>query len=129
MIKTLIKWYNKYIVKKDIPKIRLWLDDERGPNNPNTQRLFKAKGNEIWVKTQQEAIEYLEKGNVEYISLDCDLGENGGSGYKVAEWIEEHAYNKTLPPLDWSIHSQNPVESLKAIQALIKADILWNKMR
>ena len=127
MIKTLIKWYNKCVKKQNIPKIRLWVDDERDPSDPKIQQLFKSKGNEIWAKNQQEAISYLEKGNVEYISLDCDLGENGGRGYKVAEWIEEKAYNKTLLPIDWDIHSQNPVESLKATQALIKADIYWNK--
>jgi hypothetical protein len=127
MIKTLIKCYNKYIKKQNIPKIRLWVDDERDPSDPKIQQLFKSQGNEVWAKTQQEAINYLEKGNVEYISLDCDLGENGGRGYKIAEWIEEKAYYKKLSSLDWYIHSQNPVEALKATQALIKADIHWNK--
>jgi hypothetical protein len=43
-----------------------------------------------------------------------DDPENG-TGYEVAKWIEEHAFRWSqgepggLPPLEWRIHSRNPV--------------------
>jgi hypothetical protein len=77
-------------------KIRLWLDDERDPKNPEIQRLYGAAGNEIWVKTAPEAINYLNTKNVKYISLDHDLGNlpGVGSGYDVAKYIEKKCFLK-----------------------------------
>ena len=126
--KILVDWYKKHIIKANTPKIRLWVDDERDPRDPVIQKNFGAVGDEVWVKTEQEAIEYLSQGNVEFISLDCDLGENAGRGYKVAEWIEEKAFNHQLAPMEWEVHSQNSVEALKSIQALLKADLYWDAL-
>jgi len=42
--------------------LRVWLDDERDPTDPQVQRDFGAHGDEIWVKTAPEAIKMLEQG-------------------------------------------------------------------
>lgn len=107
--------------------VRIWLDDERDPKNPFIQKEFGAMGNEIWVKTPEEAIRLLEQGNVESISLDHDLGENIGSGEQVAKWIEEKAYFGKISPLIWRVHSQNPVGAKNIFVALSNADRFWQK--
>ena len=69
--------------------MRIWLDDERDPNDPKIQKLFGSIGDETWVKTAYEAIELLTRNQVSHISLDHDLGEPGaGTGLHVARFIE-----------------------------------------
>jgi hypothetical protein len=98
-------------------KINLWLDDKRPMPN----------GYDLHVYTAQDAIDVLKTGNVNMISLDHDLGDEKkvGSGYQVACWIEEAAYNKTIPLLYWSIHSQNGVGVLNMMRALDNANRYW----
>jgi len=100
----------------------VWLDDVREkPNNFD-----------FWAKTPEEAIQLLETGIVAFISLDHDLGlENNlfgeeRSGYTVAKWIEQKAYEGKLPKLSWSIHSANPVGRNRMEHALKNADKFWN---
>lgn len=109
--------------------MKLWLDDERNPKSPLIQQDFGAEGDEVWVKTAQVAINWLKQGNVEFISLDHDLGSQScGTGMDVARWIEEEAYHGTLPKLNWAIHSKNPVGRQNMMRALIKADEYWEKL-
>ena len=103
----------------------VWLDDERDPCDPNTQKLFGSIGNEVWVKSSVEAINLLKNGDVQEISLDHDLGE-GGTGMEVARWIEEEAFFERIQPLKWRIHSANPVGVDNMKLALKKADKYWN---
>lgn len=102
--------------------IKLWLDDVRNPSryHPNEDWL--------WVKTAAEAIEVLGSKDVSKVSLDHDLGEEPrfGNGYEVAVWIETQAFHGRLKPLDWEIHSQNPVGVIKMKEALDRADHYWN---
>jgi hypothetical protein len=110
--------------------IRLWLDDNRDPQDPKIQEMFGAKGDEIWVKTMEEAISYLHQGNVEFISFDHDLDNEGEkpiehTGYDLASWIEERAFDQTLPPLGWNVHSRNPVGSSRIVDAMTNADRFW----
>ena len=105
--------------------IRIWLDDERNPSDPFIQKEFGAAGGELWVKTPEEAIVLLEQGNVSSISLDHDLGEHVNSGEKVAKWIEEAAYFGKIEPLEWRVHSQNPVGAKNMFVALSNADRFW----
>lgn len=110
--------------------IRLWLDDERDPKNPQIQRDFGSFGDEIWVKTQNEAIKQLMGNNVVSISFDNDLGEPEsvvGSGYGLAKWIEEKAFLGELNRLEWSIHSKNNVASKFIEMSMNKADEFWSK--
>ena len=67
--------------------MRIFLDDERKP--PEGWHL---------VSTPQEAIEWLQTGSVEEISLDHDLGEGPVNGYQVILWIEEAVDLKTIRP-------------------------------
>ena len=54
--------------------MKVWLDDLRNPLDPYYQKKYGAAGNEVWVKSVEEAITLLKKGEVESISLDNDLG-------------------------------------------------------
>lgn len=103
----------------------VWLDDERA-----TPAGFDATA-----CTAAEAIRLLETKRVRRISLDHDLGEpHNGSGYDVACWIEAKARawsegdaEEGLPPLVWSVHSQNPVGRANMIRALKNADRFWGE--
>lgn len=106
--------------------MKLWLDDERDPKSNKIQSLFGADGDEIWVKTIEQAIYYLKQGIVESISLDHDLGYQK-TGLDLANWIEENAFNGNLERLIWSVHSRNPVGAKKITQALRNADSYWAK--
>lgn len=101
--------------------MRIWLDDLR-PMPP---------GYDVHVCTAPEVIEYLKSGKVTRISLDHDLGECNvegvapGTGYDVAAWIEEQAYNGKLAKVEWSLHSANPVGRRNMELALQNADRFW----
>jgi hypothetical protein len=110
---------------KLLTTIDLWLDDQRDPKSPENQQRYRAKGTEIWVKTVEEAIEYLMKGNVRSISFDNDLGEGLKEGRHLAAWIEEEAYFKRIPKLMWSIHSENPEGRNQIMVAMSNADRFW----
>jgi hypothetical protein len=98
--------------------MKLWLDDIRLPP-PNWH----------WVKSAKEAIILLDSGVVKEISLDHDLGDDMimGTGYDVAVAIEQGAFNGTLAPLVWNVHSANPVGIQKMLQALRNADRFWEQ--
>lgn len=89
-------------------KIKIWLDDLL--DDPESPERHVPAGF-VGVKTAWEAIELLKKGNVEEISLDHDLGndEKFGTGYDVAKFIEQSAFEGSLRPLEIKIHSANPV--------------------
>lgn len=94
--------------------MRVWLDDVRPMPSDFTH----------WAKTADEAIALLKTGLVEEISLDHDLGLEK-TGYTVALFIEESAYNGSLLPLKIKIHSQNPVGKEKMKQAIRNAFKFW----
>ena len=84
--------------------MRVWLDDRRPPY-PNPEEW-------IWVRTPAEAIELLETGEVNVLSLDHDLGLTEGerelTGYDVVTWIEwAVATEKFVPPRTIRVHSSN----------------------
>lgn len=102
--------------------LKVWLDDLRQmPSNFDR-----------WAKTAQEAINMLKTNNVAFISLDHDLGEHAGTGADVARWIEEHAFKYKngdpdgLAPLQWAIHSANPVGRQNMLMALNNANRFWH---
>ena len=102
-------------------KFNVWLDD------------IRPKPNEfqVWAKTADKAIFYLKQGNIGWISLDHDLGDdpNSGSGYDVAKWIEEHAFKGELNPLKVTVHSANPVGAKMMRQAISNAELFWKKRK
>lgn len=118
-----MNWYKKSQTEKS-----LWVDDNRDPKDEDTQRVFGTIGDEVWAKTEKEAIEYLKTNQFTYVSLDNDLGDImiNGEGYGVAKWIEEHAYTGELNRLQWRIHTQNWAKSPQIEMALINADKFWD---
>jgi hypothetical protein len=97
--------------------MRLWLDDVRE----------MPEGFDLWVKTASEAAELIEAGKVSYISFDHDLGSSMNTGYAVALLIEILAYQGKIEPIEWDIHSSNPV-GRKAIKlAMESAERFWEK--
>ena len=106
--------------------MKLWLDDERNPADPDIRKRFYSYGSEVWVKTAQQAIDLLRTGEVTEISLDHDLGDiSNGTGYDVAKFIEKSAYMLRLKPPKWWIHSANPVGRINMMVALANADNHW----
>ena len=97
--------------------MKVWLDDERK----------MPVGFDIHLRTAAGAIEYLKTGKVTLISLDHDLGEEKGTGYEVAKFIEEAAFNQELTRLSWEIHSANPVGRKNMEAALLNANLYWNR--
>lgn len=97
--------------------MKLWLDDVR-PMPPEY---------DIAVTTADEAIKWLETGQVTEISLDHDLGDEVKTGYTVASWLELEAYHGNVPRLIWHIHSANPVGRQNMTAALTNADRYWDQ--
>jgi len=93
----------------------IWLDDER-PMPPEY---------DVHVQTAHDAIRLLSQGGVSRISLDHDLGEQGGTGYEVACYIEQGAYYGILQPLEVLVHSANPIGRRRMAQALDNARTYW----
>lgn len=85
-------------------------------------------GFDIHIKTAQEAIKLIEQGNVKKISLDHDLGEpENGTGYDVAKKIEMLAFFGKIQPIEWAIHSANPIGRQNMQKAMENAEKYWNK--
>jgi hypothetical protein len=77
--------------------MKVYLDDER--EAPPGWQL---------VKTVNDAIELLKRGNVTEISLDHDLGgDESGTGYDIILWIEKVVVEKNLIPPKIHIHTAN----------------------
>lgn len=95
---------------------RLWLDDERP----------MPEGFDLHVRTAPEAIAEIRKGGVSMASLDHDLGgEQNGTGYDVAKYIEEAAFNGGLLPIDIRVHSANPVGRSNIERCVHNARKFW----
>lgn len=114
----------------DKTMIYLWLDDVR-----------PAPGGWYHVKTIQEAMPFLERGEVEMASLDHDLGAcsdcmdglslekwlilhnyksmpncpHFGTGYDLVCWMEETGHWPVQRPF---VHSRNPAGAAKMRQAI-----------
>lgn len=85
--------------------MNLWLDDER-----------PAPEGWTWVKDPIDAIGYLERGDVERMSLDHDLGEHIPSGYWLVRWCAENSCWSRKKP---TVHSMN-LPGKAAMVALIE---------
>lgn len=83
--------------------MKIWLDDLRDPvifgeNFDVPTRAVKvlmAHGREgwVWVKTVEAAQDLLERGNVDVLSCDNDLGAGLTEGYKLLDWLEEKTFS------------------------------------
>jgi len=95
--------------------LRLWLDDERP----------MPAGFDVHVKTANEAISLIRSGGVSIVSLDHDLGENEMTGYEVAKFIEEGAFQGSLIPMEVRVHSANPVGAKNMAFCIDNAKRFW----
>lgn len=95
--------------------MRVWLDDVR----PMPEHF------DVHVKTAQEAIDLLKTGKVTRMSLDHDLGNDFMTGYDVAKFVEQAAFEGTLAPLRFSLHTDNPVGRKNMAAALRNAYKYW----
>ncbi len=89
--------------------MKLWLDDIRTVP-------------EGWVGAHSvdEAIRLMEAGEVEFASLDHDLGEYepaGGDGIKLVLWMAEH---EVWPTRGIRVHSANPVGSKDMLRTIAR---------
>ena len=98
-----------------LKKYRLWLDDVR----PIPE--WMKNSNCIWYNTAEAMIANMDRLNrlfslddIEFISLDNDLGEGRIEGYKVLDWLESL---QIFIPFGIHIHTSNPVarERMRAI--------------
>lgn len=106
--------------------MKIWLDDERNPHEPYWIREKSSSIDMVWIKDPQEAIRLIETGSVTFISLDHDLGTEL-TGYDVAKVIARLAYFKSIPKIEWRIHTDNPVGFKNILQTLLKANEYWAK--
>jgi hypothetical protein len=96
--------------------LKMWIDDVRTP--PDTTW--------IWAMNSKDALELLDMGTYSVISFDHDLGGED-SGYVVALFIEQQAFHKSIPKLEWRVHSMNPVGRERIIRAMKNADEYWDR--
>lgn len=112
--------------------VRLWLDDERDPKNAMIQKCFGAHGDEVWVKTVEDARKIIIDGykdkskQVVYISFDHDLGDGNRDGIDLAKWIEEQAFYNRISFISWNVHSANPSGAKNIKTAMESANRFWN---
>ena len=95
--------------------LKMWLDDERP----------MPEGFDLRVKTAAEAIDAIRRGGVSMVSLDHDLGDGNGTGYEVAKYIEESAFNGGLIPMEVRVHSANPVGRANMNRCIENAKRFW----
>ncbi len=112
-----INTFQKLATQKESSQIgiKVWLDDVRPV----------PEGFDLWVKNSKEAIEALKKGGVSLISLDHDLGEESGTGYDVAKFIEEMAFRGDMSPMEIRVHSANPVGAMNMMRCVKNARKFW----
>lgn len=102
-------------------KLKLWLDDVRP----------MPDGFDIWCTTAKGAIECLTKvykDQISFISFDHDLGPiEAGTGYDVACFIEQAAFDGTMNRLSYGVHSANPVGRKNIQEAMAHAIQFWEE--
>jgi hypothetical protein len=97
--------------------MKVFLDDERTP--PPGWKL---------VRWPVDVIALLERGGVEEVSLDHDLGDDErGTGYDVLLWIEEKVATSDFEPPALRVHSANSSARLKMEAAIRSIQRLYER--
>lgn len=94
--------------------MKLWLDDIR----------IMPDEFDFQVTNYDDCIVVLMDNCVDFISFDHDLGDTY-TGYDVASFIEYGAYQGWLQPIDWEVHSANPVGRERINKAMRSAHRFW----
>ena len=84
--------------------MKVWLDDMRHPPE-----------GWCWAKSVEEAKMFLESGEVEYMSLDYDLGYGQASGYELCTWMR---LNSKWPVGGVDTHSSSQFSNMMMQNAL-----------
>ena len=95
--------------------MKVFLDDER-------------HAPEGWQQVQwpDEAIAFLESGQVTHLSLDHDLGDDDrGTGYDVILWIEEAVATRGFRPPKITVHSANSSAKEKMVAGVRSIERLF----
>lgn len=88
--------------------MKVYLDDER-----------PTPDGWVGVRWPEEAIELLQSGVVEELSLDHDLGDDErGTGYDVVLWIEEAVVTRGFRPPRIHVHSANTSARVKMLAGI-----------
>jgi hypothetical protein len=101
--------------------MRIFLDDVRDlPDNYD-----------VLIRRAEDLIAILRDGNIyiRCISFDHDLGENRKTGYDVAVFIEKMAAEGRQIPIEYDIHSANPVGKEKIHAAMQAAYRIANAVQ
>ena len=115
--------------------MKIWLDDIRPSPFPHDPKRHWGGENypydhqapyDVHCGNAHDALILIEAEVVTFISFDHDLGQ-GGTGYDVAKRIEELAYLGQLDPIQYKVHSANPVGAGNIIKAMESAWKVWNK--
>jgi len=99
--------------------MRIWLDDLREP--PGGPSAWDAV-----CRTAKEAIDLIQSGKVTFVDFDHDLGTEK-TGYDVALVIEKMAHQGQIPPINYNVHSANPVGAQRIKAAMDTALRFWGK--
>lgn len=105
--------------------MRVFLDDLRDPPIFDQMTGERLQWDAV-VRTAEEAIALVAAGKVTFLSFDHDLG-SALSGYDVAKKAEELAHSGAIPPIDYAIHSGNPVGAENIDRAMKAAWRFWKK--
>lgn len=81
---------------------------------------------DVLVRDAQTCIDLLKTGLITHVSLDHDLGTEM-TGYDVAKFLEQAAFEKRIPQLTWNVHSANPVGAKQMSRALENAEYYWGR--
>lgn len=113
-----INTFQKLATESTSIDLKVWLDDVR-PMPPEFN---------LHVYTASDAIKKLKTNSVVLISLDHDLGDfDTKTGYDVARFIEESAFDGSLKPLEVRVHSANPVGVSNMRMCINNAYKFWRK--
>lgn len=104
--------------------MRIWLDDERDP--PRSNSWGEVLVWDLVARTAEEVLPLVEQNKVTFIDFDHDLGV-GKTGYDLVKRIEELASLGMIRPIDWSIHSANPVGASNINAAMKMAWKFWRE--
>jgi hypothetical protein len=90
---------------------RASIESLRASNSRKVYLDARLSAPEEWTgaKTADGAIILLEHFTVTHLSLDHDLGDDRGTGYEVACWLEEAVLERDYPMPVVTVHSPDPV--------------------
>lgn len=108
-------------------KFYLFIDDLRDPFKDNRIKTTNLSGyNLVWVKSYNEAIEFLENHWPDIIDFDHDLGTEQ-TGYDIAKYIVNICLDKNYKLPEFYCHSANPCGKRNILSLLQNFKEKWNQ--